>query len=59
VWKNIWQTQREKDLQVVVHKTKAHRSIKEAQAQQDLDDFLGNQEADRLAGQGARLVGPP
>jgi ribonuclease HI len=59
VWRNIWRTIHEKQLQVTIQKTKAHRSEKEARAQQDMADYLGNQEADRLAGQGARLIGPP
>jgi hypothetical protein len=59
VWRNIWCTIREKQLNVTLRKTKAHRSEKEARAQGDVADYLGNQAADRLAGQGARLIGPP
>jgi ribonuclease HI len=59
IWRNIWCNIREKQLNVALRKTKAHRSESEARAQGDVTDYLGNQAADRLAGQGARLLGPP
>jgi hypothetical protein len=59
LWKRFFHIQQDKHINVLVRKPKAHRTRKQAEAQGDLADFLGNDAADKAADRGAQVYHGP
>ena len=56
LWKRMWVIVRNFELSLQVSKTKAHRTRAQALAEDDEENYLGNEHADALAGKGAKLL---